>query len=94
MQLVATLFLVAAVVNAVPTPKLDVTIDRLIARADDRLAIARAEKAAEAGAAEGAAEGAEAEPANKLDLQSQFDTPTELQGGDIQQDTTFPPGVS
>lgn len=80
MQILSTLLLVVAVANAVPTPKLGLTVDKLIARADDRLEIARAEKAEE-------------EPANKLDLQSQFDTPTELQGGNIQQDTTFPPGV-
>lgn len=81
MQILSTLLLVVAVANAVPTPKLGLTVGKLIARADDRLEIARAEKAEEA------------EPANKLDLQSQFDTPTELQGGNIQQDTTFPPGV-
>ena len=82
MQILKSLLLAAAVVNAVPTPKPGLTVGKLIARADDRVEIARAEKAEEEA------------PANKVDLQAQFDTPTELQGGNVQQDTTFPPGVS
>ena len=36
----------------------------------------------------------EAEDPNKLDLTAKFNEQVALQGGNIQQDTTFPPGVS
>lgn len=62
MQLIAIVFFVAAVVNAVLTLRLGGPVDRLISRADDYLEIARGEKAGTAGTAEEA----EAEPANKL----------------------------
>lgn len=36
----------------------------------------------------------EAEDPNKIDQTAQFNTKVALTGGNIQQDTTFPPGVS
>jgi hypothetical protein len=55
---------------------------------------AAAEGGGEAGNAEGG-EGGEGEgEENEVELEAQFDEAVALQGGDIKQDTLYPPGVS
>lgn len=79
LQLLAALFCALASVGAAPAPGSGLNVGRRIARADARAVLSRAE---------------EAEDPNKVDQKGQFDTEIALKGGNIQQDTTFPPGVS
>lgn len=77
--ILATLCCALASVGAAPAPGSGITVGRRIARANYGAVLPRAE---------------EAEDPNKVDQQGQFDTKIALKGGNIQQDTTFPPGVS
>lgn len=84
LHLLAALCCALASVGAMPAPGSaqghGLSVGRRIASAEHGAMLRRAEE--------------EEEDPNKIDQTGEFDTEIALQGGDVQQDTTFPPGVS